>query len=385
MKIKNFLFTTIFAINSFSVAALIIVFNLMSENSLSIDISILYSLTYFLFYTFSANTRNLLFSKTQSLTISNFLTLRFYLGIFLIPAALILSLYINKISLLFSLAIILKRFIEWLEELFITYLEKNNLLGLGFLYISFQLISILFFVLNLFLKILTTESAFYLMAILPLLISCKFHLNNISSPKTVLNLKVLKPMLPFFISTFLQSISVYIYRTQISYSTDNKIFLSNLFSAFILGSIFNSIVSNSLAVSVADREFNLESRPILFYRTLSIIFFLSLLFLLVIFLFESFSLVLFKPFYFFYIIGLTGFFSIFNAIAQVNRSILVLEKNTIMLRDFIVSSFNIFSVPLTLYLLPVNYVYLSLFLNFIFSFFVYTNRRIFRIFSGTLK
>jgi len=370
-KSSKFIYSITSIFNAYSVAALIIFFNLLEMPKLSTDLSIIYSITFISFFSFSLNERIFLFSKKTSFTLADFLSRRINLGIFLFIFALIIGIkYHDSIGVTLLTALIIRRYLEWIYELFIVNLEISQNFKACFIFLCYELIALAFVVIAYLLKINYAEVSFWIFAFLPLIPSLKFIFRNYTPLRNqkFFDKKLQGFLTPFIFIGILQAISLYIFRVElISYSKD-LIYASNIITAFTIGGVFATLSAGSVTQSVIFHENNQKRKSTLFYK---IIFYLIIIGLIGSLVFQLFDINLFKPKYFF-----IAFFSSLAA-SGINSYALLLRQRKLFLlnncykQDILIGFATVLCIPTLFYYADSDLLPLAYFFNSIIFLFVY--------------
>lgn len=266
----SYLFPAAFMANTFAMTALLIMLGLAGDTSLAADVGIVQGATLALFYAFSGNARNLILNQSSPVSAQSVMTARLFLMLPLAGAAYWLSVGLAGVEPILATILILRRCVEWLDEVFLSEMERLNSRKIPLNYIVFQSIFLLFAIGWTLGKMPFPLIGIFLWALLPLLLNARFYWRTIHNlSKTSLEIS---EMLPHLGSTVIIGVTVYIFRLLIILMTGKNI-AGDLFTAFAIGGVLGSIFANAIGPSLA-----LHQKRSLNYRMPTIIKFLLILF-----------------------------------------------------------------------------------------------------------
>lgn len=269
----NYIFSAAFMANSLSMTGLLIALSLAGYSDLSADVAIVQAATLALFFAFSANARNLILKHHSTITAQFVLSSRIPILIPLAVAAYWLSAEMAAVPPYLAGVLILRRAVEWLDEVYLSEVERLDakkaaarylfiqtaLLATSFLWIAFDfswpIVGLL------------------LWALFPLSLSLQFYRDNLPTVKQLFERRIFEKLLPHIGSTMIIGITVYIFRLLIIMVT-GKSNAGDLFTAFAIGGLLGSVFANSVGPSLAlhqKRNFNYRT-PIIIKLLLGIFF-----------------------------------------------------------------------------------------------------------------
>jgi len=246
----SFIFSAAFMANAFSMTGMLILLSLAGESAFAADVGIVQAATLALFYAFSGNARNLILNKNSGVTVQSILNNRIVL---LIPLAFIaywMSSMMANVPPLLATILILRRVIEWFDEIFLSQIERSNVKKTAFEYTLLQAGLLAFSFLWLILKLPYPLFGLFLWALLPLLLSAKFYYLNTPTLSNILKLGISKKVLPHIGSSMIIGLAVYVFRLLIIISTGKSV-AGDLFTAFAIGGVLGSVFANAIGPSLA--------------------------------------------------------------------------------------------------------------------------------------
>ena len=246
------------SLNFFFSTLLIIILSLIGFLDFAAEVGITVSLTLFLSQIFSANHRQLIFSKNYKSKINSIIQFRFFVSILIvfISIAVISRLQFQNVLFLILLSILICT--QWIAEIFLTIKEKqkkNELLNyLLFTNILFIIIITLFIFLNK-LSLINIVMFFLIMNYL-FIFNKNFRKFKIDFKNLKLVLYTLKSSLKNFeiISSFSLNFSNLIWRFSILLLAGKSI-AGLLFGSYALGSFFGTLYSNIIAPKIHSKKF----------------------------------------------------------------------------------------------------------------------------------
>ena len=245
------------SLNFFFSTLLIIILSLIGFLDFAAEVGITVSLTLFLSQIFSANHRQLIFSKNFKSKINSIIQFRFFVSILIvfISIAVISRLQFQNVLFLILLSILICT--QWIAEIFLTIKEKqkkNELLNyLLFTNILFIIIITLFIFLNK-LSLINIVMFFLIMNYL-FIFNKNFRKFKIDFKNLKLVLYTLKSSLKNFeiISSFSLNFSNLIWRFSILLLAGKSI-AGLLFGSYALGSFFGTLYSNIIAPKIHSKK-----------------------------------------------------------------------------------------------------------------------------------
>ncbi len=250
MSLRNplFAFPVAALFNSFSMTALLLTYGLAGAVELAAEIGIIQGATLALFYSFSANARNLILADAGESIAESILRTRVLLIVPMSLAAYFLSAGIGGATASMAVVLIVRRVSEWVGEISLAQHERHGQAQYALRSIFAELAGFaLCTALPLFAGVDASLAAIP-WALIPLLafrnagLSARLH-------RTA---EGWRSLLPHFGSTAIIGTSVYIFRLSIALLA-GKSFAGELFTAFALGGIVPTIYGQALAPSLARR------------------------------------------------------------------------------------------------------------------------------------
>lgn len=237
--------------NTFAMTALLIVLGMVGKTDLAADVGIVQGAMLALFYAFSANARNIILNSSTPISMRSMLVSRLILSVPLGVLTFYLSVYVADVASSLSLALIIRRCVEWIGELHLSEIEVRDRREFALRYICLQLV-IFFLAVSWMLGSETVPLVgVFLWATVPILMSVGFlqkHLTGANHLQTAWSY-----LLPHFGSSSVTGIAVYVFRILIL-SFAGKSMAGSLFAAFAIGGILGSVFSNALGPSVVLHE-----------------------------------------------------------------------------------------------------------------------------------
>ncbi len=242
----NYLFPAAFMANTFAMTGLLIAFGLAGNTSMAADVGIVQGATLALFYAFSANARNLILNQASPVSAQSVMSARLFLMLPLAGAAYWLSVGLAGVEPFLATVLILRRCVEWLDEVFLSEMERLDARKTPKSYLVFQSVLLLFALGWTLGKMPFPLLGLFLWALLPLVLSARFYW-RINLSKTSL---AISEMLPHLGSTVIIGVTVYVFRLLIILMV-GKYIAGDLFTAFAIGGVLGSIFANAIGPSLA--------------------------------------------------------------------------------------------------------------------------------------
>ncbi len=236
--------------NSFSMTGLLIMLSLAGDSAFAADVGIVQAATLALFYAFSGNTRNLILNHESSITAQSVLNNRLILLLPLAVAAYWLSAVMASVPSSLAIVLILRRGVEWFDEIYLSEMERLDVKKSAFQYTILQAVLLAISLLWLILKLPFPLFSLLLWALLPLVLSVKFYCQNIPTLSMLFMQGISKELLPHIGSSMIIGITVYVFRLLIVMVT-GKSTAGDLFTAFAIGGVLGSIFANAIGPSLA--------------------------------------------------------------------------------------------------------------------------------------
>jgi len=350
--LKINIFPYAFMANSLAMTALMILCGLAGLSEITADIAIIHAITVAVFNSFSANSRNLILRNSDKLNVSKLLFYRFSL---LLPlSALTLTLAtLSKVNLYIAGIFLARKIIEWLDELFLSEMERNNSKRVAFNYFITQVGLLLFAALWVIGDMPYPLLGFLLWATLPLVLSFRFYKSSLNS-----NYKSLVPIIylisPHIGSTAVIGISVYVFRL-VLVDFFGKLAASDLFVAFSIGGILGSLIANAFGPSLV---FNQKDSESTYPTILKWLMFVFLILGLALACSSSALAMVYKTPLFWKSVGLSMIGAVPMVLAQITRHQLLQthHENDLFGPDVLMNVILIASIPLIYFLLGSEYL-----------------------------
>lgn len=216
------------------------------------EVGIIQAATVALFYAFSANARSLILNQQAPLDAADVLYIRMLLLLPLSVTAFFLSTAVMQVELILVIVLIIRRAVEWLQEV---RLSKEELMGntkVAGHYVVYQSILLSSLTIWIVFWLPGLEILLLIWAVLPLAFDSKYifqSLGHISSPLRALA----RRLMPHLGSSLIIGISVYAFRILIVLLTGKEV-AGDLFTAFAIGGIFGSIFANAIGATIVFNE-----------------------------------------------------------------------------------------------------------------------------------
>jgi len=246
----NFIFSAAFMANSFSMTGLLIMLALAGDSAFAADVGIVQAATLALFYAFSGNARNLILNYKSGITAQSILNNRVILIVPLAVAAYWLSAVMASVPSYIAIVLILRRAVEWFDEIYLSEMERLDVKKSAFQYTILQAVLLAISLLWLILKLPFPLFGLLLWALLPLLLSVRFYCQNIPTLSTFFTQGIPKKLLPHIGSSMIIGVAVYVFRLLIIMVT-GKGTAGDLFTAFAIGGVLGSVFANAIGPSLA--------------------------------------------------------------------------------------------------------------------------------------
>ncbi|MDO8805341.1 MAG: hypothetical protein Q7R35_13030, partial [Elusimicrobiota bacterium] len=241
-----YLFPLNFAFNSFSLSLLVVMAGLSGHSSMAADLSLSQAAMIAIFFSMSANARNLILKSSDGAIERSIVQMRLLSAPVLAVAAVFVSVYLSKVNLLISLAIVVRQLSEWFSEIELARMERTSDHKRAKVFLAvfvFPLLAIagaLLFAPPFFLP------ALYIWAGLPLLL-CSGGISRSLATLSMISIEWAK-ILPNCGSTFIIGMTVFFFRLLIA-GFAGKDVAGQLFAAFALGSIVGSLYERTIGPS----------------------------------------------------------------------------------------------------------------------------------------
>lgn len=241
-----YLFPLNFALNSFSLSALVVAAGLFGLHHMAADLALAQAAMIALFYSFSGNARNLILKSNDNSMSASIEQMRVIIAPVLAIAALVVSIHLSKVGLWLSLGIVLRQLSEWFSELELARLEKDLNYGRAYsFFLAYSLplaalICAMLFVQSMFLP------ALYVWAVAPLLLCARGGVRILRAfAKVPIDWHKL---IPNYASTVIIGTVVFFFRLLIA-GFAGKEAAGQLFAAFTLGSLVGAVYDRTIGPS----------------------------------------------------------------------------------------------------------------------------------------
>lgn len=234
--------------NSFSMTALLLVFGIFGWFDLAADIGLVQGATLALFYSFSANARNLILTDASGAAAIRLLQTRILLLLPLAGAAYFLSVGIGTAAAPLTIVLIGRRMAEWIGEIGLARHERMNQSSFALQTLVGENIGLLF---CLFLALgagIDLALSAIPWALAPLLAIRRARLSWLGGAGHL----SFHDLLPHFGSTAIIGTSAYVFRISIALIA-GKPLAGELFTAFAIGGMIPTVFGHALAPTLAHR------------------------------------------------------------------------------------------------------------------------------------
>ena len=238
-----FKFPIAYALNFSSVTILMIILSLSGQSILSADLAILGAITFFIFQSFSGNSRNILLNKSLVISYNEVIKIRLILVLPLILFVYFITNSLSEINFYLILLVTLRKIIDWLDDLYLIKQEDQSNTKKLHYYIIFQILAIIALLLSIFIYSNTFIGILF-WSITPIFLTIRFYFTYINKELFLLKIKNLKLFMPHLSSTVIIGISLYIFRLLIINLTGKEI-AGDLFTAFASGGLLGTFIANS--------------------------------------------------------------------------------------------------------------------------------------------
>ena len=238
--------------NSLAMTALLILFGLAGQSVMAADTAIVQGATLALFYALSANARNLILNKYNTVPAGSIVFARMLLLIPIAGIAFVLSTSFSGVNSHFAMILILRRSVEWLGEVHLSEMERLGDSEIARHYLIAQIFLLILAILWILTGMPLPLLGLFLWALLPLLFSLRFIFESLQAPFTALQ-NVWQKLLPHIGSTTVIGVTVYVFRLLIILMV-GKTVAGDLFTAYALGGVFGSIFASAFGPSFALHE-----------------------------------------------------------------------------------------------------------------------------------
>ena len=243
----SWLFPVGYLLVTHSIPALLVLMGLAGRSELAAEIAVIAGATIATFHAFSANARGLILSRSTVVSIRDILASRLLLALPLGLLAVVLSTVSTEVGVQLAMVLVLRRAVEWFNEVHLSYAELRGNRGFVLRFIALQ--SALFAATAV---LLGSGSAYALpaaclWALAPLAVSLPFMADAMRGPGHRL-LGLLPKFLPHLGSTAILGLSIYALRLLILLFAE-KATAGDIFVAIAIGSFMGTMFANVLGPS----------------------------------------------------------------------------------------------------------------------------------------
>jgi len=247
----SYLFPISFMLNTFAMTALMVVVGLAGMSTMAAEIGIVQGAMLALFYTFSANARNVILNPTSRISVRSILVARVLLLAPLGIIAFYLSVYVTDVGRVLVLALILRRCVEWISEMHLSEMELRGNHEFAGKFIGLQSVLLLLALGWMLGDAPVPLLGLFLWGLAPLLMSIGFIRDQLTSTGRLGEAWI--QMLPHLGSTAMIGIAVYAFRLLILLIVGKET-AGDLYTAFAIGSIMGSLFAHALGPSLVLHE-----------------------------------------------------------------------------------------------------------------------------------
>ena len=248
----NYLFPVAFMANTFAMTLLMIILSLAGNSSMAAEVGIIQAATLALFYTFSANSRSLILNDNSNITASSVMALRFVLIVPIAVMAYFLSVSSTGIEQFFAIALILRRCVEWLNEVHLSEMERLNNKTFARNYLILQALLFPIVLASLLGNFSYPILGILIWALTPLVLNVSYILKTFTSIVAALG-NITSNVLPHFGSTAIIGVTVYVFRLLIILILGKEA-AGDMYAAFAIGGMTGGVFAAALGPSLALHE-----------------------------------------------------------------------------------------------------------------------------------
>ena len=239
-------------VNTFAMTILLIMLGLAGKSGMAAEIGIIQGSTLALFYAFSANARSLILNQASKISAQSVMASRLVLLIPLAWLAYLLSVSTAGVEHFVAIALILRRCVEWLGEVHLSYMEHLDNKKFARKYLVLQVILLAVVLLWLLSDLPYSLLGLFIWALAPLVLSSGYIWKGfIAIPKEISQLSF--DIMPHLGSTAIIGITVYVFRLLILMVVGKEA-AGDLFTAFAIGGLTGGVFANALGPSIALHE-----------------------------------------------------------------------------------------------------------------------------------
>ncbi len=253
-------FPLAFMANSLAMSVFLIGLGLAGHARLAADVAIVQGVTLALFYSFSANARNLILNQFAPIQALSLLLYRFVLLVPLVAIAFGLA-HLSGVETWLAAILLMRRSVEWLDEIFLAEMERMGRKVEAVRYILLQTFLLVFALVWMLAGMPFPLLGVGLWAALPLCLSGRFYVRP-ENFSIRIPIETLRRLSPHIGSTAIIGITVYVFRLLLI-DVAGKEIAGDLFVAFAIGGVLGSVVANAFGPSVvlAQNKSNTRALP----------------------------------------------------------------------------------------------------------------------------
>jgi hypothetical protein len=247
----NYWFPVAYAVNSFAMTLMLISLGLAGRSELAAEVGIVQGATLALFYALSANARNLILNPASPVSTRFILRGRLLLMVPLAAISLGLAAPLGGAEQGLAVALIMRRCMEWLSEVYLGEMERTRAQGSAKWFLLRECASFILVLAWVLSNAPMPLLAWYAWALLPALVNIRFVQGAIRiSEKAAASWRILAP---HFGSTAIIGVTVYVFRLLIL-SLTGKETAGDLYTAFAIGGFPGSVFAVALGPSIVLHE-----------------------------------------------------------------------------------------------------------------------------------
>lgn len=250
-RILNLIFPVSYLSSQLSMTGLLIVLGLDGNPQFAADVAIVQAAALALYFAFSGNARNLIFKAGPLVSARSLLLVRLVLMLPLGIGVFYLGSILGGVAWDISLILILRKSVEWLNEIHLSEVEREQDTSFAWKHLILQLALIGVVVLWIATKTPGLMLIFTAWAIAPLFISASY-LQTVLKRQYAIEFRA-RTLLPHLGSTAVVGISVYVFRLVLLMVVD-KAAAGDLFTAFAIGGVLGSVFAMGLGPSLVLHE-----------------------------------------------------------------------------------------------------------------------------------
>jgi len=355
----------------FSMTVLLIILGILGEAKMAADVGVIQAATVVVFLAFGTNARNIILSKSESITLFQLFKFRIIIVFPLALVAYFLSKGFIELANEITFFLILRRCVEWIVELQISDRELHDDKKYGYIYSGIQVIAFI----GLLASIKMEGENHYLIFLILWAISPGCQL--IAFTKSMFHTKSDKKIswsvfMPHLGATWIIAISTYVFRILIILLV-GKVLGGLLFSAYAIGGMINAVYAYALGPTIVARTNGNSS--IQEWNFTKLVLLLLVMSGSLIALFSTYFIEFKLPETQFYCLAI-GFSLIGSGIMLLSQKkriqMLQIDKESVFVPDVLANILIISSVPILYYLLGYQVLIILFLLNSIINYSIYT-------------